>query len=203
MRFVSPQDLRLIFSNDVCGIPASQALPIADLVVTDYGQGPLARTRDGKRHFDLIECFAGLLGMEVVDHFKIVGPTTYTPRIAIDRLVVCRETWRFLPGDLVFPYEKTDSERFLAARRWMHAHNLPRCVFVKMPTERKPFYVDFSSPILINMLAKAIRQAAERSVGGELFTVTEMLPRHDQLWLNDAQRRQYTSELRFVAVDLA
>ena len=200
-RLGRPRDLRLVSSNDSCGVPADQALLIADLVVVDSDAGLHARTRDGQRRFDLIECFSEVLGMEIVNQFKPLPHTRHTPRISIDRLVIQRETWRFQPAELPFVYDKQDDARFLALRRWRRAQGLPRWAFVKMPTERKPFYVDFDSPALAQMLAKALRRTCEAGAGEEWFSVSEMLPDHRQLWLRDAEGRRYTSELRFVAVD--
>jgi hypothetical protein len=65
--------------------------------------------------------------------------------------------------------------------------------------ELKPAAADFSSIVLVNLFAKHIRQT-EAGGHGE-FTVTEMLPDLDQLWLTDREGRRYSSELRFVAYD--
>ncbi|GAB4192327.1 MAG: hypothetical protein OHK0022_06430 [Roseiflexaceae bacterium] len=200
-RLGRPRDLRLVSSNDSCGVPPGQALLIADLVVVDSGAGLQARTRDGQRRFDLIECFSEVLGMEIVNQFKPLRHARHTPRISIDRLVIQRETWRFQPAELPFVFEKQDEARFLGLRRWQRAQQLPRWAFVKMPTERKPFYVDFDSPVLVQMLAKALRRACTAGAAEEWFSISEMLPDHRQLWLHDAEGRRYTSELRFVAVD--
>jgi hypothetical protein len=73
-------------------------------------------------------------------------------------------------------------------------------VFVVSPAEPRPFYVDFDSPVYVNILAKAVRRLARQDPGGRL-TVTEMLPTPDQTWLTDDAGNAYTAELRFVAVD--
>ena len=67
--------------------------------------------------------------------------------------------------------------------------------------ERRPFYLDLESPVLVEILAKAIRRAAEE-IPGASISVSEMLPDHDQLWLPDAQGNHYTCELRLVVLDL-
>lgn len=59
--------------------------------------------------------------------------------------------------------------------------------------------VDFRSLPLVNLLAKSIRRTAEAGAG--TFTITEMLPDTDRLWLHDAAGARYTAELRVVAVD--
>jgi hypothetical protein len=72
-------------------------------------------------------------------------------------------------------------------------------VFYRVPGELKPAAADFRSIVLVNLLAKHIRQT--RAAGHAGFTVTEMLPDLDQLWLTDRHGRRYTSELRFIACD--
>jgi hypothetical protein len=80
---------------------------------------------------------------------------------------------------------------------------MPRQVFVKTPIEIKPFYLDFDSPIYVEILAKKVRRTGEASLAEPPITVTEMLPEHTALWLSDAEGQRYTSEFRFAALDLA
>ena len=72
-------------------------------------------------------------------------------------------------------------------------------MFYRVPVELKPTAADFRSIMLVNLLAKHIRQtqAAEHAQ----YSVTEMMPDLDQLWLTDRHGRHYSSELRFVAYD--
>jgi hypothetical protein len=55
------------------------------------------------------------------------------------------------------------------------------------------------SIVLVNLFAKHIRQT--QAAGHTQYTVTEMLPDLDQLWLTDRQGQRYSSELRIVAYD--
>lgn len=201
--FVTPKDFRLAFSNDACGMTGDQVLPIGNLVVVDTEDGLIVQTRDARVQFDIIEFFADILSLEVVDGFKVLGPTRHSPRVSIDRVVICRETWRFKLEELRFAAEKDEAERFLATRRWMREHDIPRWAFVKTPTERKPFFVDFDSPILMNMFSKMIRRSLDSNDQNGLIVVTEMLPAFGETWLMDADDQRYTSELRIVAVDQA
>jgi hypothetical protein len=202
----TPKDFRLEYSRDISGIASERALPIGSLVVEDAPEGLIVRSRDGRLRFDLIEAFADLLSERVSNHFKMLPPGDYAPRISIGRLVVNREAWRFSPAEMPFASEKDEAFRFLEARRWARAHRIPRFVFVKSPAEEKPFYIDFDSPVLINLFARVITQSAERQASEEgranaSITVTEMLPTPGQAWLPDAEGNLYTSELRIVAVD--
>jgi hypothetical protein len=88
----------------------------------------------------------------------------------------------------------------LAIRGWAKEHGLPRFVFIKVPDEPKPLYVDLESPIYIDIMVRTIRRSENKQ---SLLRFTEMIPNLDQLWLTDATGRHYTSELRLVALDMA
>ena len=200
---VSPKDYRLLATHDSYGVTAGQPLPIGSLVVEDMGDGAMARTRDGRLRLDLIEVFADVLVEKAINYFKMFPRRRYTPRLSIDKLVIMRETWGFIAEEANFADEKQPEERFLAVRRWMRRHQMPRFVFVKVPVERKPFYLDFDSPIYVEMFTRAVRRSREMNVetSENWITVSEMMPRHDQVWLPDAEGHRYTSEFRIVAVD--
>jgi hypothetical protein len=68
-----------------------------------------------------------------------------------------------------------------------------------VPVEAKPMAADFRSIVLVNLFAKQIRQT--KAAGYAEYSVSEMLPDLDQLWLADQAGRRYSSELRFVAFD--
>ncbi len=72
-------------------------------------------------------------------------------------------------------------------------------MFYRVPVELKPTAADFRSIVLVNLFAKHIRQT--HAAGHGQFTVTEMLPDLDQLWLTDREGRRYSSELRIIAYD--
>lgn len=155
---------------------------------------------------DLMEPFADMLTDMVIDVFSMFEQSDLLPRVNFDRLVVCRQTWRFAAGELTFAAEKDEARRFVAVRAWQRGHALPRRVFIRSPRELKPFFVDFDSPAYVNLLAKAVRRlrlSGDVTPGSpDRITVTEMLPDLDQLWLTDSDARTYTAELRLAAVDL-
>jgi hypothetical protein len=112
-------------------------------------------------------------------------------RITVGRTVLRRESWQLSVGDC-----PTDPAGVAA---WARDHGMPRRVFVRMPDERKPTYLDMESPVLVRIFCRQIRQRADRP--DELVAVSEMLPRPEDCWLElDGER--YTSELRLAAVDL-
>jgi hypothetical protein len=202
--YVSPKDYRLLISHDACGVAKERALPLGSLVVEDAGAGLVLRTRDGAVSFDIVEAFAYPLSSLVINIFSMLPPEPHTPRVTIDGMVVCRESWRFRPAEMGFAFEKDEAARFAAARRWMRERELPRFLFVKTKTERKPFYLDMDSPVFVNIFAKAVRRAAESAQHAQSpVTLSEMVPDHGQAWLPDGEGNRFTSELRIVAVDLA
>jgi hypothetical protein len=200
---VSPRDYRLVFAPDASGVAKSRALEIGSLVLEETDSGVVVRTRDGRLSFDLIETFALMLSIIASQEFRILPPSGHTPRVTIDRLVVCREAWHYAVEELSFAEIEHDHERFLATRRWARTSMMPRMVFVKVPVEDKPFYVDFDSPIYVNILSRMIRRTKEDRPPNARITISEMLPELEQLWLPDAEGQHYTSELRFAVLDQA
>ncbi|MEV7098329.1 lantibiotic dehydratase [Amycolatopsis sp. NPDC051045] len=173
----------------------------ADVAVEDHDGRLEVVLPDGAR-FPLIEVFAHVLTTLAMDLFRLLPEAGHSPRITIDRMVVSRETWRAPASGLTFATDKDEARRFVRARQWREELRLPRFVFVVSPAEPRPFYVDFDSPVYVDILAKAVRRSARRDPGAHL-TITEMLPAPDQTWLTDDAGQAYTAELRFVAVDQA
>ncbi|MEO8698767.1 MAG: hypothetical protein ABI867_01955 [Kofleriaceae bacterium] len=153
------------------------------------------RTRDGRHAFHLLAYLERHLIAESFAGFGLIGGgRAHLPRVVIDDLVVQRETWTFAAETVRFVDETTELGRFVAARRFADHHGMPSMVYVKTDTEAKPFFVDFESPILIDILARNLKRARR-------VTVSEMSPSLDECWLSDAQGNHYTSELRLVATD--
>jgi hypothetical protein len=154
--------------------------------------------------FDIADVFSELLTNLIMDRFAMFPASTHLPRISIDRLVITRETWRFPAGQLEFAAISDEAARFAAARAWWRGAALPEQVFVKVPGETKPFFVDFASPHYVAILAKAVRRLRAGGPGqasGAVVQISEMLPSLDELWLSDREGNRYTSECRVVAVD--
>jgi len=196
---LSKKDYRLAVSPDAYTLQGAPVLPIGELVVEEEGGQIFLRSHDGSFRSEILEACAEAFTGHVIQRFNILEPAAHTPRVTIDGVVVCRESWRLdASTELPFASERDEAARFLAARRLAQKLGLPRRVFAKVPVEVKPFYVDFESPVYVEMLARAVRRTAE--AGGRV-TLTEMLPGAGGAWLEDAEGRRYTSELRIVAVD--
>lgn len=198
-----PKDYLLAAFPDACGIPQEQAVPIGELVIEEVDGELIVHTRDGRLRFEIIEAFAGLLQFLAFNYFRILPSASHMPRVTVDRMVIQREAWSFTPAEIAWVHEKNEGERFLAARRWAHASGIPRWCFGKTPVEIKPFYIDFDSPIYVDLFARMVRRTEEANQPDAHISVSEMLPDHEALWLTDAEGQRYSSELRFVAFDLA
>jgi Lantibiotic dehydratase, N terminus len=182
------------------GADPEKLLPVSTLSVAEVGEFLIAMSRDG-RSWPLPAIFARLLSEVTVETFKLVGTAPHTPRIMIDRMVVSRETWRTTVSESGLTRVANSADGFLAARRWRLALGLPERVFIKVKTEVKPTYVDFSGPLYVASFLHMLRAAMAK--GGEDVEVcaTEMIPTPDQAWLPDAAGRRYLSELRLQVRD--
>lgn len=183
---------------DSVGAPGP-VLPAADLFVHRAGDDLLVRARRGGFQADLLEVVGEFLSAAAVNGFKPLAPAPRRPRITIDRLVIAREAWSFPAAEVRWAFLKSEADRFLAARAWRAAHELPERAFYHVPVEDKPAYVDFRSLVFANLFAKAVRRTAEHPAG--TVSLTEMLPDLGQTWLTDAGGEGYTAELRILAVD--
>jgi hypothetical protein len=198
----SPRDVRLeVFPDGLPSTPPGQTLRVSELAVERRsGRLSVVSYRDG-RAWDGVEFLNRLL---FTTHTLLPTEATHLPRVTIDRLVVCRETWRVRLADFGSPSERTGVDRWLAIRQCARRLGMPRLCFFKPPSERKPLYLDFDSPIYVDEFADALRREAElaqQKPGHPPITVSEMLPTPDQCWLRDASGATYTSELRVVVRD--
>ncbi len=202
---VAEKDYRLAFSYDACLTASSRILPLGSLVIEELRGGLVTRTRDGSRSFDLLELFGGILSVLTADIFALLPRLRHRPRVTIDRLVAARESWSFNTDELSWAKATTEPERFFQAQRWVREWSLPARLFVKLKGERKPMFVDLESPVLVELLARAVRRLAGSSIihsEEKNVEVTEMLPDGEECWLTDRAGHRYTSELRLVTLDL-
>jgi hypothetical protein len=183
------------------GADPDRLLPISALTVSQSGGSLVATAADG-RSWPLSAIFARLLCDVTVEAFKAVSTAPHNPRIAIDRMVVSRETWRTTVGESGLAQVGNSADGFLAARRWRLKLGLPERVFIKIETEPKPTYVDFSGPLYVQSLLHMSRGAAAQAGAEAEMCITEMIPTPDQAWLPDAAGRRYLSELRLQVRDL-
>ena len=160
-------------------------LPGAAMTVVRRGEDLVVQVLPAGTELGFFEVIADEMVGVVVDAFQPVAPAAHRPRITIDRFVLSREQWIFQVTDSSWAFAKDEQERYRLARRWRADHQLPERVFYRVPVELKPTAADFRSIVLVNLLAKNIRQT--HAAGHTQFTVTEMLPDLDQLWLTDRE----------------
>ena len=210
LSLLTSRDYFLDYSLDSAHIAPMRTLSLGNIVFEKNGAGLIARTRDKRLAFDAVEFMGSALTSLGGADLKLVPPARHTPRITIDRFVVAREAWRLSPAEITFANEEDEAYRFIKARRWAQQHGMPRFVFVKTPAEVKPLFVDFDSPVLINIFARLVHRTVTNNHPDPLvtlppnpkITISEMLPTPDKCWLPDAEGQRYTSELRMVVVDL-
>jgi Lantibiotic dehydratase, N terminus len=165
----------------------SQVVSVMDLLV----DGDTITDRERSFRAPLHALFWVPMFVATVFSYEPFPKREHMERITVGRTVLRREGWRIAVGDC-----PTDPA---AVAAWARDHGMPRRVFVRMPDEGKPTYLDMESAILLRVFCRQIRQRADRPA--ELVTVSEMLPGPEDCWLElDGER--YTSELRLVAVDL-
>ncbi|WP_154402873.1 lantibiotic dehydratase [Nocardioides speluncae] len=193
-----PGDSRLGFTDAPAGDTALLRLP--DLSVVRGTAGLVVHAPDG-RTWPLLEVLADFLA-EAVVHVRPVGGTgrPHTPRVSIDRLVVSRETWEQPVAESGLATALGGIDRLVATRRWRAALGLPERAFVRLSTELKPFFADFTNPLSADSLCTMARSALQTDPGARLV-VTELLPGPEHAWLTDAEGRRYAAELRLQYVD--
>lgn len=199
---ISPSNLRLEYAEDAFMTDRSQVVSVSSLIIESEGGRLLAKTRDGQFQWDAIDLIRVPLLAVIVDSFKMMTPQSHSPRVSIDRLVIRRESWQCSASELAFARESRSADRYAQARKWRRAQAMPRFVFFKAPVEPKPCYLDFESPILVDIFCKMIRRTQDSAKPDAMIEVSEMLPGPGQIWLTDGDKNCYSSEFRIVAVDL-
>jgi Lantibiotic dehydratase, N terminus len=164
-----------------------RVVSVADLLV----DGDMITDRERSFRAPLHALFWVPMFVATVFSYEPFPKVEHMERITLGRTVFRRESWRISVGDC-----PTDPAGVAA---WARDHGMPRRLFVRMPDERKPTYLDVESPVLARIFCRQIRRRADAP--DELVAVSEMLPAPEACWL-DLDGERYTSELRIAAVDL-
>ena len=190
-----PSDLYLGFAR-APGVDGRRTVPIGAVPVAMVDGRLMASLPDGTAR-PLVELFAHFLSLHAVNMLRLVSPPGHSPRVTIDRLVVARERWLTSATELrSLVNAKTDLDQYLEGRRLVRRLGLPERCFVKIATERKPIYVDFSSSLYVASLCTMLRAAESAAV-----EFSEMLPTPDHTWVTDAEGQRYFGEFRIHCVD--
>lgn len=193
---ISPSDRHPhLLLNAACSSRSQELrLSIADLVVQQIGEEIVVCHKDTGQQYELITVLDSQVVAGLFAEFSPFGNRKHTPRVTIDNLVISRERWTLEPSEFPKLPKTSGLEQFLTVRSWATDLGLPRLVFYKSREETKPVYLDFDSPISIEIFATIVRNSSH-------LVVSEMLPTPDQTWLCDAKGQTYTSELRLAIVD--
>jgi hypothetical protein len=197
---LSPHFTYWCLDDDEVATDGRLAVPARDLTVHRTGDHLMVRSARTGRELLLMEVLGEHLSHVVADVFRLTPVRTHQPRVAIDTLVVQRESWHLPPDELSWAFLPSRGERLRRGRDWWAAHSLPPRVFYRGPQDEKPRYVDIASASLVELLARTVRRA-DREPAERGISLTEALPDIDQTWLVDAHGARYTSELRCVVVD--
>jgi hypothetical protein len=176
---------------------------LAEMYVERTREGMMCQTIDGRGRFRVMDVLGMLVAAEVMDAFKELGRgRAHVPRILVDDLVITRESWSVPLSTVDLPSNTAPESRCFQAVRALAARlGLPRFVFVKLPGEMKPFYLDLTSSVQAGALVTALRSAVTTQEPTAQVRFTEMLPAPDQAWLPGPAGERYTSELRLQLVD--
>jgi hypothetical protein len=164
-----------------------------DLYCEQVAERLVVRSRVRAFELDLIAFMDHYLSAAAAPHYRLLPRRHHWPRITLDKLVVSRERWHQTKRDF-WELVASAETSYETVYRWARKLGLPRFVFATVPPEPKPIYVDFGSPVQVEIFIAYLRNADE-------LGLSEMLPGHDDLWLGDLQGQRYTSELRVVATD--
>lgn len=178
------------------GADPDRLVPITAITVSKV-DGQLVARLPGHRDRPLLDLVSDFLGIHAFDTWKLTGTRGHTPRVMVDDLVLLRRSWRCKVADTGLGAVTGERERYLAVRAWAHRTGLPERVFIRVSTEVKPCYVDFTSPVYARVLCNMLRSAGPEAG----VTISEMLPTPDQAWLTGHDGKRHTSELRLHIVD--
>jgi Lantibiotic dehydratase, N terminus len=198
---IRPADYMVEHLYRTAGADREHLFMSSQLQVREQAGNLTATCPDGMT-FDVLDVFGEVMMDAVIDCFRMFRVRPHMPRIAIGSLVVSREQWRFRAEDLAFSAVTDEARRFALARAWCRDQGLPRQVFVRTGRGEKPVLVDFASPVCVTILSRIVRRLNDAPENVRWITMQEMLPAVNQLWLSDAEHREYTSEFRLAAFDL-
>jgi hypothetical protein len=194
--------------------PGAEAIPLGDLTVRyDSGQGRFV-VRSVSRGLEVVPVLSSGVRPEGVVSFLVelgrqgFQPLSYFPgfeaegverwpRFVSGRFVLFRRRWVFRSGrGPRLPREGTGpdlaaADFFVEVARWRREHGLPRHAFVHTSKDPKPFYVDFRSPLFVDLLRRALD--LQETPEAPALEVTGMLPGPEEMWVRDGQGR-YAAE---------
>jgi hypothetical protein len=171
-----------------------RVIPLSCLFLERAGEFLHVVDTEGYFVGDALQVFERILRLNATTEFHLPIATPHQPRVSFDDMVVQRETWSLASDDVDPLCQARGAERTVAIERLRERFGWPRHLFVRVPAEKKPLYLDCESPLIVDTVCRALE-------GAPTVTVSEMLPALDETWLTDAAGEPFVSELRIVVVD--
>lgn len=180
---------QVVLPGNVAKVPAERQIPAGrGKVVFEEGQLYFKDRKTGIVQ-DLLTLMPGDYHRAC---FSLAGDVTgncLPYRLRYNNIIFKRYSWSIATDNLPKfkrPGESLDS--YLDWQKWAKENKMPRYVFVKSPSETKPFYVDFKNPLAIDLLSSLDNRS-------EILRFSEMKPSPEELWLED-ERGKYCCEFR-------
>jgi len=196
---LSPEYTYWTVHNRNTGAPGT-IFPGAGMVVYRDVADLKVRLPENAGSLDLIDVLSEYIAAAAMNAFKPFAYGAHSPRITIDSLVVSRESWSVRATDLEWVHAMDPLERYAGAVAWKRIVGLPRRAFYRSIAADKPVFLDFASPVLVEMLAATVRKAVKADSESSI-SLSEMLPDLGYHWLPDNAGNLYCSEVRLVIVD--
>lgn len=181
-------DLGGNFSSE---LPAHRVLRVADFDVVRRGNQLVAVHVTRPLTFDLLGVFERRIILHAATAFSLWDGCATSPRRYLGNLLVQRRQWALEAANTLDFVRRGNWD---GLQEWRSGLGIPDRVFVRLPQETKPVYIDFGSGLSTDWFT---RLAANSSA----IRISEMLPGPDGLWLCDGKGNRYTSEVRMIAVD--
>jgi hypothetical protein len=118
---------------------------------------------------------------------------SFTPRVDIDGTVLTRARWELDAAELCGVLAGRRNADLMTAAQVVRAeHGLPERCFVRVASERKPFFVDLANLFALEQLVTLVS-------GGGKVVLSEVLPRPEQWWLRGPGTRSNEWRMTLVA----
>lgn len=161
--------------------PASEVLPVSALKVVL--QDDQLRLQAGAQMLELYPGDPRAVSSWLFGTPPVIAPSiqlgTRTPRIEIEGVIFQRAAWHLSTAAWLFAASQNQHHLMQHFNTLRCQHQLPQRGFVRLPQERKPFYIDFANQFSLEFLATMIQDKPS-------FTFTELLPTETQWWLKGA-----------------
>jgi hypothetical protein len=161
--------------------PHDRVLPVSDLEVVQTSAGLALCSRSRQQRLEVYPGDPRSVVNWLFGTPPVIAPSirfgAHTPRIEIGGAVFQRARWELKSADFLAQLaDLREAALLMQAQRLRLNHGLPERCFVRVPQERKPFYLDFANLLSLEFFLAMIRDESQ-------VELTEFLPTADQWWL--------------------